>query len=193
MTSAHEARNKLDGIRLFDRTRSADDIRRQALVVWVALASHATYLDGTQDHNINATTDAVENFLEDDNATAACVIFMPICFIALLFVDIFDHFNDATDKTSDNGVYTGTPGLNAPQNSLQDPQFIVPIIETTPLSTECNIYISTVAEYGDAKHTLAQRSFPGKWGGHNGLIDKSGQFDNKTSRFYELLLNNGDV
>jgi len=193
MTAAHEEYMGLDGIRVFDRRQSADSIQ-DSLCIWIALGSHATYLDGAGDHGIDATTDAVEDFINDnDLLAAACVILTPICTAVLLIAAIIDHFNDATDKTSDNGVYTGSPGHTVPQDPQQDARFVPASVETTPLSVERNIYSAGAFQPGDATCTLAQRSFPGKWGCHNGCLDDSPPFNNKTSRFFNLLLKKGDV
>jgi len=195
MTAAHSADNHLDGIRLFETTHSADEIR-QDLIVWIALASHATYLDGAGEHNINAVADVIEdNALAAAALAAACILLAPTLFCAAVFIIVaaFDHFNDATDITSDDGPYTGVPGVTTQQDPQQDPQYIPSSILTTPLSTENNIYIFRPLENDDEMHTLAERSFPGKWGGHNGCIDDSPKFDNKTSRFYELLLDKGEI
>jgi hypothetical protein len=192
MTSAHGSSVGLDEIRDF-RGSSAAEIRED-LRAWVALGSHATYLSGVASHD----TTSVEEHHVAGGAAAVSVLFPPLLPAVIILALILEHFL-TEDDTSDDGAHAAPPSAPVPTS----PRAVVSEVETTPLSQDKNLYVHSFTESGDSGATLAQRAFPGRWGGHyndsiidpfgNAFLDpfaehdQSPRWSNKTVRFIKRM------
>lgn len=181
ITSVHEEFNDNDRMKRLPVTR---DRARDDLKVYVAAGSHATHLTpGTHDvlDFEDVTTDLP---LEAPTATLILAALNPLNLVALVILaGIVEHFVDSEEQTSDNGASIG-PGAPDPENLKFERR-----LEVTPLSdVENGESIYQESQRG----LLAVRAFPGKWGGHDGLIDKSPPWENKTARYFRRFLR-GDI
>jgi len=182
ITSVHEEFNDNDNVKRLplERERVRDD-----LLVYVAVGSHASYLTPGP-HDVVDFEDIVTDFPGEFPGWATPLI--PLAIPVLLVLAMVEHFVDAEDQTSDNGISVG-PGPGQAGTPVLDKA-----IEVFPLSNISagpgegfdNIY------EGD-RRTLALRAFPGLWGGHDGLINHSAPWGNKTARFFRDFLKYGDI
>ncbi len=176
MTSAHNEGNNLDEIK--DLRGLPEDQILSELKVWVSLGSHASYLSGAGTH------DTVPG-LELGASIAAgitCLIFPPACLVALLIALLCKGAPE--DETSNNGVFmTSDPG------SSSSPKIVPVQVETTPLSADLNMYQERFeGDFGmETSVNLAERVYPGLWGGNDGTINYSSSFTNKTKRYIHKL------
>lgn len=181
ITSVHEEFNDNDRMKRLPVVR---DPARDDLKVYVAAGSHATYLT-PGNHDVLDFEDVTTDLpLQAPTAVLILAALNPINLLALvLLAGIVEHFVDSEDQTSENGVSIG-PGAPDPE-SLQFEKRV----EVTPLSNienDENIYQES------RRGALAVRAFPGKWGGDDGLIDKSPPWANKTARYFRRFLR-GDI
>ncbi len=157
---------------------------RAACEVFVAPGSHACYLTAGP-HDILDPEDIATDLPGQLPGGWLLPLAFPGLFLAALTLALIaEHFVDAEDVTTDDGIDVG-PGPDDEAN-LKFPVRV----ETTPLSsieTGRNIY-------QPAERTLlAHRGYPGKWGATAGFIDKSAEWQNKTDRLFRAFLKRGQV
>jgi hypothetical protein len=197
ITSVHEESNGIDELKRLpvERDRARDD-----LVVWVAPGSHATYLS-VGAHDILDFDDILFDWPGRFPGWAWALIglerLLPELMALLLLAGIVEHFVDAEDETSDNGASVG-PGP-APQGGTSfDKQIIVtPLSKINDPGRDLNLYQAALPHPQPSPEVtlieLARRGFPGKWGAHDGIIDHSARWENKTARYFRKFLNSGDI
>jgi hypothetical protein len=173
ITSVHEEYMDADIFRRIPVPEPQGPLARDNVVLnaFVAGGSHATYLDP-------GTHDLVDygdywGFVDENDLWVLAPLVLPISII----LAILEHFIDTEDFTSDKGVKAG-PGADP----ASDPTAIETRVLTLPMSAEDHIYD------GDHNDLLVLRAFPGHWGGHDGIVDKSPQFKPKTKRYLHRLL-----
>jgi hypothetical protein len=191
ITSVHEELNDNDQLKRLplDADRARDD-----LLLWVAVGSHATYLTPGP-HDVVDFEDILTDYpgLLPGWALALIVLtgLSATALAALLVLALVEHFTDSEDQTSDNGI--GTQG--GPPEGPQDPDpgglAVKKELDVIPLSNidegaNQNIY------NGD-RARLALRAFPGKWGGHDTLVNHSAPWENKTARYFRNFIAYGDI
>jgi hypothetical protein len=184
ITSVHEEWQGGDRFKALEPVPERDQFREQ-LRVWVAVGSHATYLrPGT--HDFLDFGDVLASPFHSDSWIAYTG---PLALAIGLLLAIAEHFVDAEDKTTDDGIHAG-PSEEVPPT---DPvRFVEPTILVTPLSgppPEADQPIYSEAE----RPALRVRAFPGRWGGHDGLINHSSAFENKTGRYFRRLIRELDA
>lgn len=172
ITSVHEAWQEADQFRRIPSPATPGPLGRDGvdLDVYIAGGSHATYLDpGT--HDLVDFQDTW-GFVDENDIWYLAPVILPISII----LAILEHFIDTEDFTSEEGVHGG-PGADA-----ADPASVMTHVLTLPMSADDHIY--------DGQHDdlLAMRAYPGKWGGHDGIVDKSPPFPPKTERYLRRLL-----
>ena len=191
ITSVHEEFNDNDELRRLpvERDRARDD-----LVVYVAPGSHATYLSaGT--HDVLDWEDILTDWpgqLGGWKEFLAC-LFYPAIFPLLLLAAIVEHFVDAEDETTDDGIRTG-PQATTPAGATTVPNELI----VTPLSsidTGLNLY---QAGFDPPQNNLdlaelVRRAYPGKWGAHDDTADHSSSWEDKTARYFKKFVNNGEI
>lgn len=175
ITSVHEEWQGADKFKLL-----SPDIARDDLTVWIAAGSHATYLQ-PGDHDLFNAGDVAFGLPGQKvpiPILAALYVLSPtIATLALLAV-IAEHFQDAEDKTSDDGVIIGS------QRSSEDQEdrLVGARVDVTPLSADRNIYDNAL------RAQLRVRSFGGRWGDHDGSVNHSPHYINKTGRYFRRLM-----
>lgn len=141
--------------------------------VYVAAGSHATYLtSGT--HDLVDFQDYTA-FIEENPAV---LLLGPALVPALIILAIIEHFTDTEDLTSDDGVRTGPEEVVDPNL----PTAVANRLIVIPMSADNHIYDPKNEEL------LRLRAFAGKWGGHDGFLNKSPAFKPKTARYFRKLL-----
>jgi hypothetical protein len=172
ITSVHNESNRADESRSIDPDPGD---ARDGLDVFVARGSHATYLaPGTHDF-FDISDLARESPLTVITAIALFPVLLPILLI-------YEHFNGDPDETSENGV-TGQSDVNP----ASDPQTHLPVeLVVTPLSAIGDASLYDLTQF--PPDALALRAFRGRLGGHDGIIDKSPQWENKTRRYFKQLI-----
>ena len=134
-------------------------------------------------------------------AQVLMVIFLPVTIVILLIIAIVEHFVDAEDETSDNGASTGPGPDPAPGGTSFGKRLIVTPLSRIAASAEgpadFNLYQAAIPGAAalpefDLAH-LARRAYPGKWGASEGIRDHSGQWENKTERFFRKFFASGDI
>jgi hypothetical protein len=85
--------------------------------------------------------------------------------VVSIILAILEHFIDTEDFTSDDGLHGGPEDIVG-----EDPLRIASRVLTLPMSAGNHIY--------QPRHEdlLALRAYAGKWGGHDGIVDKSPPF-----------------
>lgn len=147
------------------------------LSVFVAWGSHATYLT-KGDHPLVDWGD-VGGYLDENPGLLLPIVVAPgIALTIAIIAAIAEHFfYDTHDVTSDDGIRTGPEEVVG-----EDPLGVAKRLIVLPMSAGNHIY------QNQNEDLLRLRAFPGKWGGHDGLIDKSPQFKAKTGRYFRKLL-----
>jgi hypothetical protein len=142
------------------------------VAVYVAGGSHATYLTP----GIHDVVDFGDfwAYTEDAGTVLLAVPALPV----LAVLAIIEHFQDTEDFTSDDGIRTGPPEVIG-ENPAAASRLVV-----MPMSADDHIYQDQNFDL------LRLRAFAGKWGGHNGIIDRSPPFMVKTGRYFRKLLRN---
>lgn len=174
ITSVHEPWQEADQFRRIPVPAQPGPLARDGvdLKVFIAGGSHATYLDpGT--HDLVDYQD-YWGFVDENDLWILAPIVLPISII----LAILEHFIDTEDFTSEHGVHGG------PTVDPADPAAVTTRVLTLPMSRGNHIYD------GDHDGLLALRAYPGKWGGHDGTVDKSPPFPPKTERYLRRLLQN---
>ena len=179
ITSVHEEYQDADLLKFIDPPLpdpgNPGQLARDAIdfTVFVAGGSHASYLTpGTHD---------LVDFQDywswiDENAPAALVL-APIILPITIILAIIEHFVDTEDFTSEDGLHGGPGGPNS-----ADPARVATNVQVMPMSADNHIYMPS------NEPTLRLRAFAGKWGGHDGTVDKSPPFTPKTGRYFRKLL-----
>lgn len=178
ITSVHEEYQGADESKIFS-TPSSLATNKEALrdainpIVWVAGGSHATYLT-------SGTHDLVDfgDYLGWVNEKASWLWLVgPAVLAVAIILHILEHFIDTEDFTSDDGIQTGYN--TDPEN---DKLSIAHEVKIFPMSGDRHIY---QAEENDLLTLIA---YPGYWGDHDEIIDKSPPFIPKTGRFFRKLI-----
>lgn len=151
-----------------DELRGATD-----LSVYPALGSHATYLT-PGDHDLVDLGEVIKTI----NHKAPWLWLVPgVAITIAILAAIYDHFVEASDKTSDDGTWVQSDAIDS-----DAPTRVAHRVEIVPMSGEEHVYQLTYDQL------LRLRGFPGKWGGHDSLVDTSPQYVEKTGRFFRKLL-----
>jgi hypothetical protein len=182
ITSVHEEFQDADRLRHLDQSLSQEEFR-QAMQVYVAVGSHATYLkSGSHDH-FDFSDSLTAPFQTDSFLIDLLALVATLSGITLLFA-IAEHFFGTDDETSDQGIIADSDEF---PNTNPDEQQRVFRPETLhlPLSRENHIYAPKPP--GDLER-LAVRAFAGKWGGHDEIKNKSWPYQAKTGRYFRKLL-----
>jgi hypothetical protein len=176
ITSVHNPSNRADDVRAVDADPGD---ARNGLDVFIARGSHATYKTPGP-HDFFDISDLSRESLAASIGLVVLTLISPLALLGLL---LFEHFTGADDQTSTNGV-TGQHEVD-PQS---DPATHLPVdIVVTPLSR----FGSDASIYDPARTppaALALRAYRGRLGAHDGLIDKSPHWENKTSRYFLHLI-----
>jgi hypothetical protein len=171
ITSVHEEYMDADLLRRIPPPETPGPLGRDGvdLKVFIAGGSHATYLDpGT--HDLVDYQD-YWGFVDENDIWYLAPLVLPISII----LAILEHFIDTEDFTSEEGVHGG-PGVDA-----ADPTGVATHVLSLPMSANRHIYD------GNHDDLLALRAYPGKWGGDDGIVDKSPPFPPKTKRYLNKL------
>lgn len=193
ITSVHEARQHADRLKTLDPTLN-DEQFQQELSVWVAVGSHATYLEsGTHDF-LDFDDLLILSDLDDFIPPLPPPPFLgPLALLLALLAAIADSFVDADDQTSDNGIVAVPESADVGESAVS----LKPAVLVTPLSAPNDVTVGVNGElipasspiYSERQRAaLRVRAFAGKWGAHDGLINHSSAFDNKTSRYFLKLV-----
>lgn len=145
---------------------------RVPFTVYIAGGSHATYLTPSN-HDLVDFGDYL-GWIEEN---PAILLLGPVLIPALIILSIIEHFIDTEDFTSDDGIRTGPEEVVGSHEAAVGNRLIV-----LPMSADNHIYMPANEEL------LRLRSFAGKWGGHDGVVDKSPVFRSKTGRYFRKLL-----
>jgi hypothetical protein len=182
ITSVHEEFQDADRLRHLDQSLSQEEFR-QAMQVYVAVGSHATYLkSGSHDH-FDFSDSLTAPFQTDSFLIDLLALVATLSGITLL-VAIAEHFVGTDDETSDQGIIADSDEL--PNTNPDEQQRVVrPETLHLPLSSQDHIYAPQSP--GDLAR-LAVRAFAGKWGGHNEIKNKSWPHQAKTGRYFRKLL-----
>lgn len=191
ITSVHEEFNDNDELKRLpvERDRARDD-----LVVYVAPGSHATYLTaGT--HDVLDWEDILTDWPGQIGGWQEVVvsILYPVIFPILLIAAIVEHFVDAEDETTDDGVRTG-PAASTPAGPTTFPNELN-VAPVSHIRDGLNLYQAGLdpPQNGLDPAELFRRAYPGKWGGHDDVADHSASWGDKTPRYFKKFLNNGEI
>lgn len=179
ITSVHEEFQDADELKFIDPPISfpQDALARDLVpfTVYVAGGSHATYLNGGI-HDLVDFQDYT-GFIEENPALLLLSAVPGTLLSVLILLTIIEHFTDTEDFTSDDGIRTGPEDVVGEHPLAVEKRLIV-----MPMSADNHIY-------GPGNEDLLTlRAFPGKWGGHDSLINKSPAFRPKTGRYFRKLL-----
>jgi hypothetical protein len=183
ITSVHHEFNDNDGVKRLplERDRARDD-----LVVYPAVGSHATYLSPGS-HDVLDFEDVVTD-LPGEVPTWVMAI-PPLALVVIVFaviLGIVEHFVDAEDETSDNGV-SAKPGTVEPGGL--DVNCDVQVTPLSSIADDVNIY----QDRPGFRDVLALRAFPGTWGATDETVDFSSAWEDKTARYFRDFLRYGDI
>jgi hypothetical protein len=183
ITAAHEEFQELDSLK---RLPSVLERARDDLVVYVAAGSHASYLTPGSHDNVDFEDLLTDYPFQLPTWLVVAGTLSGLLPAAAILAGIIEHFVDAEDETSDNGASIG------PEPPEPDALEFEKRLEVTPLSDiqdDVNIYQDIPA----LRAALAVRGFPGIWGGHDELIDKSPPWENKTARYFRRFLRSANI
>ena len=179
ITSVHEEYQDADILKFIeppvpdpaDPDRKARDVVDFA--VYVAGGSHATYLT-SGDHDLVDFQDTWGYV--DENASWLYIIW-PVPLAISIILAILEHFIDTEDFTSEEGVHSGPDAVVG-----EHPGKVAGHVLVLPMSKGNHIY--------QPRHEalLALRAYAGKWGGQDGIVDKSPPFATKTGRYFRKLV-----
>lgn len=177
ITSIHEENQRADLFKLFDAPPPAAGPARPSVefTVYPAAGSHATYLT-PGDHDIVDFQDYTE-YIKENPAVLLIPGAIPVIVSVLIILSIIEHFTDTEDHTSDRGVRTGPDEVVGPHPAAVASRLVV-----MPMSADNHVY------QPQNEGLLRLRSYAGKWGGHDGIVDKSPKFKPKTARYFRKLL-----
>jgi hypothetical protein len=180
MTCVHEEFQDADEFKFIDPPVSfPPEMRARDVVpftVYIAAGSHATYFtSGTHD-----LVDFQDHIAKIEENLLAAILFAPVVIPLLILSLIVEHFTDTEDKTSDDGIRSGPPAVVG-----DHPTAVASRIVVMPMSADEHIY---EPENEDREDLLRLRSYAGKWGAHDGIIDRSSPFQTKTGRYFRRLL-----
>jgi hypothetical protein len=146
--------------------------------IYVAGGSHATYLDNG-DNGRHDLVDFQDTWSYIDENAPWLYLFAPLVLPISIILAIIEHFVDTEDFTSDDGLHGGPDAVVG-----EDPARVASHVMVLPMSADNHIY--------EPRHEdlLALRAFAGKWGGHDGIVDKSPPFAPKTGRYFRKLIDN---
>jgi hypothetical protein len=197
ITSVHEPFNDNDELKRLpvERDRARDD-----LVVYVAPGSHATYLSPGA-HDVLDWEDILTDWPGQVGGWQEVVlaIHYPLIFPLLLIAAITEHFVDAEDKTSDDGVRTGPESTPVGGTTFANALIVTPLSRIGDPAAgdpgDLNLYQAGFdpPEHGLDPCELARRAYPGKWGAHDGIADHSGQWEVKTARYFRKFIESGEI
>jgi hypothetical protein len=190
ITSVHEVFNDNDELKRLpvERDRARDD-----LVVYVAPGSHATYLSaGT--HDVIDWEDILTDWpgqVTTGWKEAIVGLLYPLYFPILLIAAIIEHFVDAEDETTDNGVRTG-PSIPVGGSNFAHELLVTPL---SSIIDGLNLYQAGFdpPASGLDPCELARRAYRGKWGAHDGTADHSSQWETKTARYFRKFVDSGEI
>jgi hypothetical protein len=150
--------------------------------VYIAGGSHATYFTPGQ-HDLVDLQDqwgyAKENPAVLIALIAGAALISPWILVLPVILAMIEHFVDTEDYTSDDGVHAGPEDIIG-----DDPTRVALSVQVLPMSADDHIYQPQHEAF------LALRAYAGKWGGQDGVIDKSPPFAPKTGRYFRKLLDN---
>lgn len=168
------------------------DLARDDLVVYVAPGSHATYLSAGA-HDVLDWEDILTDWPGQIGGWKKVVVALvyPLVFPFLLIAAITEHFVDAEDETSDNGIRTG------PTTPVGGTSFAHELI-VTPLSSIAgglNLYQAgfNPPANGLDPSELARRAYRGKWGAHDKTADHSSPWETKPARYFRKFVDSGEI
>jgi hypothetical protein len=141
--------------------------------VYVAGGSHATYLSSGS-HDVVDFQDTWS--FVDENALWLYIV-APLVLAISIILAIIEHFVDTEDFTSDDGLHGGPDAVVG-----EDPARVSSHVLMLPMSRANHIYQQRHEDL------LALRAFAGKWGGHDGIVDKSPPFQPKSARYFRKLI-----
>ncbi len=176
ITSVHEEYQDADLLKFIaPPPPDPDRLARDAVdfTVYIAGGSHATYLTpGTHD-----LVDFQDTWgFVDENAPILYVIAPAVLALAIILA-IIEHFVDTEDFTSEEGVHAGPHDIVG-----GDPAGVAAHVVMLPMSANNHVYRPA------NEALLLLRSYAGKWGAHDGIVDISPPFPTKTARYFRKLL-----
>jgi hypothetical protein len=176
ITSVHEENQNADlfkfiapPVNVSEDRLARDDV---PFVVYAAAGSHATYLT-TGTHDVVDFQDYTA-FIQENPAV---LLFPGPLVVVLIVLAIIEHFTDTEDETSDDGVRIGPEEVVGEHPTAIPRRLIV-----MPMSADNHIYMPGNDDL------LRLRAFAGKWGAHDGLLDRSPAFKPKTGRYFRKLI-----
>ncbi len=183
ITLAHEFFHGTDEVVSLDS--DPGDVRRQ-LEAFVARGSHATYprVGSFDIYEFGANASVL--FEGPNWVDILAGLFFPVLFPLSL---VIEHFAGVNDQTSDDGITisSGPPDPNSnPLTHLQS-GLVTTALSNIEDNTDENIYRFDLGD-NNQRRKLAVRAYNGKLGAHDGLIDKSSKWENKTHRFFVRLV-----
>lgn len=180
ITSVHEEFQDADVLKFVDPPlldpSNPGQPAREAIdfTVFIAGGSHATYLTG----GIHDLVDFQDYWSWVDENAPALIVLAPLLILPItIILAIIEHFVDTEDFTSEEGLHGG-PGGPDPG----DPSRVSSTVQVMPMSADNHIYMAA------NEALLRLRAYAGKWGGHDGVADKSPPFTPKTGRYFRKLL-----
>ena len=193
ITSVHEEFNDNDELKRLpvERARARDD-----LVVYVAPGSHATYLTaGT--HDVIDWEDILTDWPAQIGGWQEVVVCLhyPLIFPVLLLAGLVEHFVDAEDETTDNGIRTGPRSTTPVGGTSVATELVVTPLSNSNVAGGRNLYRALLEQPQEDLDVaeLVRRAYPGKWGAHSGTADHSSSWEDKTTRYFKKFVANGEI